>query len=124
MAEQQQEYAFGRRHLANMMGKDPENFTPKDINVSKGFNILIYVSILALSVRSLELFFLQEAIRYLFPSGLYEPKARPMMKPPEEIYPKQKAAQFDGNGRPHHPFFYTTKQQFYYLLFVSRGFSL
>lgn len=42
-----------------------------------------------------------------------------MMKPPEEIYPKQKAAQFDLYGRPHHPFFFTAKPHFYSLIHVS-----
>ncbi|CAL8110133.1 unnamed protein product [Orchesella dallaii] len=89
MDTQEKEFVFGRRHLANMMGKDIESFTQKDVD---------------------------EAIRYLFPSGLYEPKARPIMRPPQEVYPKQKAAQFDMSGRPHHPFFYTAKPNFYYLL--------
>lgn len=29
------EYEIGKRHLANMMGKDPEYFTQVDINVCK-----------------------------------------------------------------------------------------
>jgi small subunit ribosomal protein S9 len=94
MKDQEQEFVFGRRHLANMMGKDPEAFTQKDID---------------------------EAIRYLFPSGLFEPKARPKMKPPQEIYPKQKAAQFDINGRPHHPFFYTAKPNYYFIVHETVG---
>lgn len=43
-----------------------------------------------------------------------------MMKPPEELYPKQKAAEFDASGRPHHPFFYTAKPNFFYLLHVRK----
>lgn len=31
------------------------------------------------------------------------------MKPPEEIFPRQKEAEFDVEGRPFHPFFYTLK---------------
>ena len=38
---------------------------------------------------------LQEAIKYLFPSGLYDPRARPMMKHPSEIFPKKKDAEFE-----------------------------
>ena len=34
------------------------------------------------------------------------------MKPPEEVFPLQKAAEFDFNGRPNHPFFYTLKPQY------------
>lgn len=33
MDQQEKEFVFGRRHLANMMGKDPESFTQKDIDV-------------------------------------------------------------------------------------------
>lgn len=53
-----------------------------------------------------------KAIEYLFPSGLYNPDARPKMKPPEEIFPKQKDAEFDEEGRPFHPFFYTVVPNF------------
>lgn len=87
---QQQEYQIGKRHLANMMGEDPENFTQEDVD---------------------------RAIAYLLPSGLYDPKARPFMKPPEEVFPPRKAAEFDESGRPHHSFFYTGKPNFYQLLF-------
>ena len=48
-------------------------------------------------------------IDYLFPSGLIDPKARPIMKPPEEIYNKVQDAVFDYAGRPKHNFFYTAK---------------
>lgn len=41
MKEQEQEFVFGRRHLANMMGKDPETFTQKDIDVSSGVQKLM-----------------------------------------------------------------------------------
>ncbi|XP_030762838.1 28S ribosomal protein S9, mitochondrial [Sitophilus oryzae] len=68
MAKQQHQYEIGKRHLANMMGENPETFTQKDID---------------------------EAIEYLFPSGLYDKKARPLMKPPEEVFPQRKAAEFD-----------------------------
>ncbi|KAI4498072.1 hypothetical protein M0802_006896 [Mischocyttarus mexicanus] len=80
------QYEKGKRHLANMMGMDPENFTQQDVD------------------RSLE---------YLFPSGLYDPKARPFMKHPKEVFPSQKLAEFSLDGKPLHPFFYTI-QPFYY----------
>ncbi|CAG7836911.1 unnamed protein product [Allacma fusca] len=89
MNEQHEEFNLGRRHLANMMGKDPETFSQDDVN---------------------------EAIRYLFPSGLFQTKARPMMRPPEELYPKQKAAEFDASGRPYHAFFYTGRPFFFQML--------
>ena len=34
MEEKLAEFAIGRRHLANMMGEDPNTFTQEDINVS------------------------------------------------------------------------------------------
>lgn len=72
MQKQREEFQIGKRHLANMMGEDPETFTQDDID---------------------------HAIEYLFPSGLYEKKARPLMKPPEEVFPQRKAAEFDESGR-------------------------
>ncbi|CAH0545876.1 unnamed protein product [Brassicogethes aeneus] len=89
MNEQNQEYQLGKRHLANMMGESPETFTQHDVD---------------------------NAIEYLFPSGLFEKKARPMMKPPEEVFPQRKAAEFDETGRPHHFLFYTGKASFYQVL--------
>ncbi|XP_015187647.1 PREDICTED: 28S ribosomal protein S9, mitochondrial-like isoform X6 [Polistes dominula] len=80
------EYEKGKRHLANMMGMDAEHFTQEDVD------------------RSLE---------YLFPSGLYDPKARPLMKHPKEIFPPQKVAEFSADGKPIHPFFFMITP-FYY----------
>ena len=34
MKTQQLEYQIGKRHLANMMGEDPETFTQDDVDVS------------------------------------------------------------------------------------------
>ncbi|KPJ05789.1 28S ribosomal protein S9, mitochondrial [Papilio xuthus] len=90
MKKQQFEYNIGKRHLANMMGEDPETFTQKDVD---------------------------RAIEYLFPSGIYDPAARPLMKPPEEVFPARKAAEFDEAGRPHHYLFYTGKPNFFKLLY-------
>lgn len=90
MKRQQFEYNIGKRHLANMMGEDPETFTQKDVD---------------------------RAIEYLFPSGIYDPAARPLMKPPEEIFPARKAAEFDEAGRPHHFLFYTGKPNFFKLMY-------
>jgi len=33
MKDEEEEFVFGRRHLANMMGKDPETFTQRDVEV-------------------------------------------------------------------------------------------
>ncbi|XP_041777201.1 28S ribosomal protein S9, mitochondrial isoform X2 [Anopheles merus] len=84
------EYKLGKRHLANMMGADVETFTQQDID---------------------------QAVQYLFPSGLYDPAARPTMKPPEEFIPRKKGAEFDEAGRPFHPLFYTGRPNFFQLLF-------
>lgn len=89
MQKQREEFQIGKRHLANMMGEDPETFTQDDID---------------------------HAIEYLFPSGLYEKKARPLMKPPEEVFPQRKAAEFDESGRPYHFLFYTGKPNYYQVL--------
>lgn len=75
-----EEFESGKLHLANMMGLDAATLTQDDID---------------------------KAIAYLLPSGLYEPKARPLMKSPIKLFPKEKAAQFDDSGRPFSPFFYT-----------------
>ncbi|XP_012135049.2 mitochondrial ribosomal protein S9 isoform X1 [Megachile rotundata] len=83
------EYDIGKRHLANMMGEDPENFSEADINRS---------------------------IKYLFPSGLYEPEARPMIIHPSKLYASRKEAEFDESGRPHHFLYYTTKPNYYNIL--------
>lgn len=90
MKVQNLEFKLGKRHLANMMGEDPETFTQTDID---------------------------RAIQYLFPSGLYDKKARPMMKPPEEVIPQRKAAEFDETGRPFHSMFYTGRPNYCKLLF-------
>uniref|UniRef100_A0A672NLB0 Small ribosomal subunit protein uS9m n=1 Tax=Sinocyclocheilus grahami TaxID=75366 RepID=A0A672NLB0_SINGR len=90
--KQVEEFEIGKRHLANMMGEDPETFTQEDIDRS---------------------------IAYLFPSGLFEKRARPVMKHPEEIFPKQTAVQWDAEGRPFHFLFYTGQQSYYSLLLLT-----
>ncbi len=90
MAHERSEFELGKKHLGNMMGMDADSMTQEDID---------------------------KAIDYLFPSGLYEPKARPKMKPPEEVFPRQKDAEFDFDGRPYHPFFYCKKPRFIQILY-------
>ncbi|XP_026860423.2 28S ribosomal protein S9, mitochondrial [Electrophorus electricus] len=89
-----EEFEVGKRRLANMMGEDPETFTQQDVD------------------RSIE---------YLFPSGLFEKKARPVMKHPELIFPKQTAAQWDKDGRPFHFLFYTGTPSFYSIMHDTFG---
>ncbi|XP_055332716.1 28S ribosomal protein S9, mitochondrial-like [Paramacrobiotus metropolitanus] len=86
MKQQTHEFEIGKRHLANMMGEDPETFTQKDVD---------------------------RAIAYLLPSNLSAKGSRPVMKPPEEIFPQQKEAQFGLDGRPFHPLFYTLLPNYY-----------
>lgn len=88
MEEEKHSFEVGKRHLANMMGVDPDTFTQKDIN---------------------------KAIAYLMPSGLHDHKARPFMKDPVEVFPPKKEAEFDNLGRPHHFLFYTGKPNLYEL---------
>ncbi|XP_044781660.1 28S ribosomal protein S9, mitochondrial isoform X2 [Bubalus bubalis] len=92
--KQIEEFNIGKRHLANMMGEDPETFTQEDVD---------------------------KAITYLFPSGLFEKRARPIMKHPEEIFPKQRAIQWGEDGRPFHFLFYTGKQSYYSLMHEAYG---
>lgn len=40
------------------------------------------------------------------------------MKPPEDIYPQRKAAEFDEKGRPFHFLFYTARPHYYEVLHV------
>ncbi|XP_046752293.1 28S ribosomal protein S9, mitochondrial-like isoform X2 [Diprion similis] len=84
------EFNIGKRHLANMMGLNPETITQEDID---------------------------ESIEYLLPSGLFDKRARPMMRPPDQVFPKYKAAEFDASGRPLHSMFYTTKPNFFQVLY-------
>lgn len=86
LKEKRQEFELGKRHLANIMGWNPETITQENID---------------------------EAIAYLLPTMLFDKKSRPMMKPPEEVYPKQKGALFDITGRPFHYLFYTGKPKYY-----------
>lgn len=47
-----------------------------------------------------------------------------MMKSPEEVFPKRKAAEFDETGRPFHFLFYTSKPNFFKLLHDIVGYTL
>uniref|UniRef100_S4RUZ0 Mitochondrial ribosomal protein S9 n=1 Tax=Petromyzon marinus TaxID=7757 RepID=S4RUZ0_PETMA len=89
LAQQLRDYELGRRHLANMMGEDEESFTQEHID---------------------------KAIEYLFPSGLFEKRARPIMKVLEQIIPAMKIViQWGEDGRPFHYLFYTGKPNYYSL---------
>jgi len=90
IAKERSDFELGKKHLANMMGMDANSMTQDDVD---------------------------KAIEYLFPSGLQEPGARPIMKPPEEVFPKQKSVEFDYNGRPFHPFFFTNKPQYTQIMY-------
>lgn len=89
MARERAEFDLGKRHLANMLGVDPHALTQTDID---------------------------RAIAYLFPSGLSDPKARPVMKSPEEILPRFHHFNFDDEGRPKNSRFFSLFPKFYGLL--------
>ncbi|MFH4979327.1 hypothetical protein AB6A40_006036 [Gnathostoma spinigerum] len=89
IAKERAEYERGKRHLANIMGLDANSITQSDID---------------------------RCIEYLFPSGLTDLKARPVMKPPEEILPKFRKYSFDEEGRPTDSLFFTLKYKFHRLL--------
>uniref|UniRef100_A0A8B9P2N7 Small ribosomal subunit protein uS9m n=1 Tax=Apteryx owenii TaxID=8824 RepID=A0A8B9P2N7_APTOW len=95
--KQIEEFNLGKRHLANMMGEDPETFTQEDID---------------------------KAIAYLFPSGLFDERARPVMKHPTEIFPEKRKIQWGEDGRPFHFLFYTGKQSYYSLMHETYGILL
>ncbi|THD24218.1 Mitochondrial ribosomal protein S9 [Fasciola hepatica] len=83
---EREDFERGRKYLAQIMGEDPSTFNQEKID---------------------------QSIAYLFPSGLFSLKARPKLKPPEEIFPKEKELQCDSAGRPLHSLFYTRYPHFY-----------
>jgi len=90
MAKEREMFESGKRHLGNMMGWDTS--------------------------QPIQQHDIDKAIEYLMPSGLTDKKARPVMKPPEEILPKFKKLFFDKEGRPIESLFYTIRPKFYKLL--------
>lgn len=93
MERERHEFERGKRHLANIMGWDPAKpIHQEDID---------------------------SAIGYLFPSSLRDPRALPVMKPPEEVLPRFHKFEFDEEGRPKDSLFYTLRPKFYSLLSVS-----
>ena len=58
IANERAEFELGKKHLANMMGFDPDEMTQEKVD---------------------------QAIEYLFPSGLEDKASRPLMKAPEEV---------------------------------------
>lgn len=86
LLKETKEFERSKRHLANMMGLESQEMTQEDID---------------------------DAIKYLFPSGLFDKRARPVMKHPDILFKAQKDAQFDIEGRPHHHLFYTVKPNYY-----------
>ncbi len=51
--KQVEEFDIGKRHLANMMGEDPENFTQEDIDVSESANMQVLLSVIVFFMRPL-----------------------------------------------------------------------
>ena len=85
MKSEIEEFNIGKRHLARIMGEDPNMFTSDKIDKS---------------------------IEYLLPSGLFEPEARPFLKHPVQYFPKSKVAAFEIDGRPKNFMFYTKHIQY------------
>jgi len=94
LLKETEEFERGKRHLANMMGIKSDQMTQADID---------------------------DAIRYLFPSGLFDKRARPIMRHPDLLYKAQKDAQFDIDGRPYHYLFYTSLPNYYEALISLRN---
>ncbi|KAI6177589.1 hypothetical protein M3Y97_00924200 [Aphelenchoides bicaudatus] len=90
MDRERAEFERGKRHLANIMGWDPNQPVKQDD--------------------------IDTAIQYLFPSGLTNKLSLPMMKPPDEIMPKFRHFEFDDEGRPKDSLFYTLRPKFYSLM--------
>ncbi|VDO32829.1 unnamed protein product [Onchocerca flexuosa] len=91
MARERAEFELGKRYLANMLGLEPNSITQDDID---------------------------KAVEYLFPSGLTNKFALPVMKPPEEILPMLRQIEFDDEGRPKDLLFFTLSPKFYRLLSI------
>jgi len=83
--EEIRRYHRGKRWLANIMGMDPETFAQTDI---------------------------KRALKYLLPSHLWAKDARPSMKHPYNTF-SLTSKNFDKNGRPLHPAFYTHREGFH-----------
>nr|CDS25262.2 28S ribosomal protein S9 mitochondrial [Hymenolepis microstoma] len=86
LEEERVKYENGKKFLARLMGHDPDTINQEQVD---------------------------EAIRYLFPSGLQSKNAHPRLKPPEEVYPEKKKLQFDRTGRPFHDLYYTGKPAYF-----------
>ncbi|EJW81505.1 ribosomal protein S9, partial [Wuchereria bancrofti] len=91
MAREKAEFELGKRYLANMLGLEPNSITQDDID---------------------------KAVEYLFPSGLTNKLALPVMKPPQEILPMLHQIAFDDEGRPKDLLFFTLAPKFYRLLSI------
>ncbi|CAI5444640.1 unnamed protein product [Caenorhabditis angaria] len=89
MEKHRSEFETGKRHLAKMMSLDIHELDQKAID---------------------------RAIEYLFPSGLTDPNARPVMRPPDEILPRFQRFEFDEEGRPEGSRFFTLNPKIYGLL--------
>uniref|UniRef100_A0A5K3FF62 28S ribosomal protein S9, mitochondrial n=1 Tax=Mesocestoides corti TaxID=53468 RepID=A0A5K3FF62_MESCO len=93
LEEERIKYKNGQKFLARLMGQDPSSFGQEQVD---------------------------EAIRYLFPSGLKSRRAHPKLKPPEEVYPEKKKLQFDKTGRPFHDLYYTGRPAYFDVMHVIR----
>ncbi|GMS89334.1 hypothetical protein PENTCL1PPCAC_11509, partial [Pristionchus entomophagus] len=89
MGRERENFERGKRHLANMMGMNAATMSQTDID---------------------------SAIAYLFPSGLSDKKALPIVASPDQVLPRLHSLSFDREGKPEGARFYTLKPAFYQLL--------
>ncbi|MCP9259421.1 hypothetical protein DINM_002368 [Dirofilaria immitis] len=121
ISRERAEFELGKRYLANMLGLELSNITQDDIDKlvfkgkSKRLSVIKVTAQLVLDIEAHSLF---RAMEYLFPSGLTNKLALPVMKPPEEILPMLRQIEFDDEGRPKDLLFFTLAPKFYRLLSI------
>jgi small subunit ribosomal protein S9 len=86
-----EEFEIGKRHLAKMMGENADTFTQNEIDVFAFEHLFLSLFFLFNISYMRFYFFIKKAIEYLLPSGLYNKKARPFLRHPEDYFPKSKS---------------------------------
>ena len=91
LQSREDEYALGKSYLAKMMNLEAESMTDQDV---KG------------------------ALAYLFPSGLFDPAARPKLLEPDDLYETADVLSITSCGRPKHFMYYTGKAEYFSMMHV------
>jgi len=89
LQSREDEYALGKSYLAKMMNLEAESMTDQDV---KG------------------------ALAYLFPSGLFDPAARPKLLEPDDLYETADILSVSSCGRPKHFMYYTGKAEYFSMM--------